>query len=86
MRERAPSLMPQRPLCKRFLPADTKKVQKSAPEAKFELTKRPDRRILGAPDQRFDGESLNRNNKIQHMKTFSAKAQDIERQWYVIDA
>lgn len=61
-------------------------MQKSALEAKFELTKRPDRRILGAPDQRFDGESLNRNNKIQHMKTFSAKAQDIERQWYVIDA
>ncbi len=23
---------------------------------------------------------------IQHMKTFSAKAQDIERKWYVIDA
>lgn len=34
---------------------------------------------------RFAGERLNRNNTYD-MKTFSAKAQDIERKWYVIDA
>lgn len=34
---------------------------------------------------RFNSESFKRNT-IYNMKTFSAKAQDIERKWYVIDA
>ena len=81
------SLISKSFLGKRFLQKFAKKEQKKCRKHKKRLTYTENKSRIPHPDLGgSNGESPNRIHNIAIMKTFSAKAQEIERKWYVIDA